>query len=143
MSTSTSSPRRRKNPIRLGDAFRAVRKLIANPDGTDQVFVIISALSGNSGERQFQRFSSTSVGRRILSEESGLLSVLMDRETLHALPEGTLGHAYLGFVEREQLSADGLVDASQLNAVTGLCVSECQQTGFAKSIPAIACRDMP
>jgi ubiquinone biosynthesis protein COQ4 len=113
MSTSTSSPRRRKNPIRLGDAFRAVRKLIANPDGTDQVFVIISALSGNSGERQFQRFSSTSVGRRILSEESDLLSVLMDRETLHALPEGTLGHAYADFMTEEQISADGLVSASE------------------------------
>ncbi|MDE0884092.1 MAG: Coq4 family protein [Myxococcota bacterium] len=113
MSTSTSSPRRPKNPIRLGDAFRAVRELIANPDRTDKVFVIISALSGNSGERQFQRFASTPVGRRVLSDKRDLLNVLMDREALYTLPEGTLGRAYANFMTEEQISADGLASASE------------------------------
>jgi len=113
MSTPSSSSDPLKNPIRLGDAWRAIRKLIANPDRTDQVFVIISALSGNSGERQFRRFSASGVGRRVLSEERDLLEVLMDRESLQALPEGTLGHAYADFMTDEQISPDGLVSASE------------------------------
>ncbi|HIL84742.1 MAG TPA: hypothetical protein EYG52_14675 [Pseudomonadales bacterium] len=45
-----------------------------------------------------------------------MLTTLLDRESLRSHDAGTLGHAYLGFVEREQISADGLVDASQLSA---------------------------
>ena len=40
------------------------------------------------------------------------MDVLNDRDMLRALPDGSLGRAYLEFVERENLSADGLTDAS-------------------------------
>jgi ubiquinone biosynthesis protein COQ4 len=101
------------NPIRLGDAWRALRKLIADPDSTDQVFIIIDALSGNSGERQFRRFAQTPVGRRVLEEQSDILDVLSDRESLHGLAPGSLGKTYANFMTDEQISADGLVAASE------------------------------
>jgi ubiquinone biosynthesis protein COQ4 len=113
MSESSAPNSPPKNPIRLGDAWRAIREVIADPDRTDQVFVIIDALSGNSGERQFRRFAATPVGRRVLSEERDLLSVLGDRDALHALPPGTLGRVYAEFMSSEQISADGLVAASE------------------------------
>ena len=113
MSESSAPNSPPKNPIRLGDAWRAIREVIADPDRTDQVFVIIDALSGNSGERQFRRFAATPVGRRVLSEERDLLSVLGDRDALHALPPGTLGRVYAEFMSSEQISADGLVEASE------------------------------
>lgn len=104
---------KRSQRIRPLDAYRAWKKLSADPDRTEYVFEIISALSGRSGERQFRRFAKTDTGRRILAEERDLLSTLSDREALRALPEGSLGHSYAAFMDAEQISADGLVDASE------------------------------
>ena len=101
------------NPIRLGDAWRALRNLMADPDATEHVFVIIDALSGNSGERQFQRFAKTPVGRRTLEEKTDILDVLSDRESLHGLAPDSLGKIYANFMTDEQISADGLVEASE------------------------------
>lgn len=101
-----------KRRIRPLDAWRAIRVLIQNPDDTGQVFRIIDALSGNSGERMFQRFRKDPTGARILAERRSLLARLSDRASLEALPPGTLGRTYADFVSREQITADGLVAAS-------------------------------
>ncbi len=101
-----------RSPIRLRVAWKALRRLIENPDRTDQVFVIIDALSGKSGERQFLKFAATPVGRRILADQRDLLAVLRNREALHAMPQGSLGNSYANFMSREAISADGLVEAS-------------------------------
>ena len=101
-----------KRRIRPLDAWRAIRVLIQNPDDTGQVFRIIDALSGNSGERLFQRFRRDPMGARILGERRSLLTTLSDRAALKALPAGSLGRIYADFTRREQITADGLVDAS-------------------------------
>lgn len=98
--------------IRFREAWQALQRLRANPDATEEVFVIIKAMSGKSGERQFQRFQKTLEGQRILAEKRDLLTTLSDRVYLESLPEGSLGREYARFTEREQISADGLVDAS-------------------------------
>lgn len=99
--------------IRPLAALRAIRGLIRDPDDTKLVFDIISALSGKSGERLFARFESTETGARLLAERLELLARLSDRESLLALPVGTLGRTYAEFMGREQISADGLVGASE------------------------------
>lgn len=101
-----------KRRIRPLDAWRAIRVLLKNPDDTGQVFRIIDALSGNSGEKTFQRFRNDPVGARILRERRSLLATLSDRAALEALPVGSLGRTYADFVSREQITADGLVAAS-------------------------------
>jgi ubiquinone biosynthesis protein COQ4 len=93
-------------------AWRAIRALLRNPDDTSQVFLIIEALSGGSFERLFQRFVGTESGRRVLLERRRLIDRLDDREALLALPPETLGHQYARFMEREQISAGGLANAS-------------------------------
>ena len=98
--------------VRPLEAWRALRTLLRDPDDTKQVFRIIDALSGRSGERLFERFRKTPAGARILGERRSLLRTLSDRSALLALPAGSLGRAYADFVSREQLSADGLVEAS-------------------------------
>ena len=113
MRAQVTPSRRPRNPIRLGDAWKALRKLLADPDRTDHVFTIIDALSGNSGEKQFKRFAATEIGQRILNEEREILPVLENRDALQALPEGSLGHTYAAFMDSEQISADGLVGASE------------------------------
>jgi len=106
----TQPPRR---PLRPLDAFRAIRALLRDPDDTGQVFKIVDALSGNTGARLFRRFQSTPSGPRILEERRDLLQTLCRREALAALPAGSLGRSYLDFVTKEQITADGLVAASQ------------------------------
>lgn len=93
-------------------AWRAVRALRDDPEDTRQIFVIFRALRGKSGYRLFARFASSANGRRILAERRSLLSVLTDQNYLSALPAGSVGRAYLRFMQEEELSADGLAMAS-------------------------------
>lgn len=102
-------PRKRIEPLR---ALRGIRALLRDPDDTPQVFEIIEALSGNAGERAFQRFRTSAQGSRILSENRNLLATLDDRENLKLLPVGSLGRIYADFTEREQITGQGLADAS-------------------------------
>jgi ubiquinone biosynthesis protein COQ4 len=77
------------------------------------VFKIIEALKGGSLARAIERLGATADGRSMLQRLPSLLPSLEDRRALAALPEGSLGRAYLAFVEAQQLSADGLVAASE------------------------------
>ena len=101
---------RRLQPLR---AYRAWKRLWANPDDTVAVFEIFDALRGRSEERVFRRFAKTEMGRRILAEERDLLATLSNRAALQALPEGSLGSEYAAFMEQEEISAEGLVEASE------------------------------
>ena len=94
-------------------ALRSVRALIADPDNTGEVFKIIQALKGGSITRAVARLKSTPAGRELLRDKPDILPVLSDREALRAMPEGSIGRAYLKFVESQSLSADGLVAASE------------------------------
>jgi ubiquinone biosynthesis protein COQ4 len=102
-----------ERPLDFSAAFAALRELMKNPDDTKQAFRIAQALSGNSGERLYRRFLKTAVGRSVVAERRVLLDRLKDREALQALPEGSLGRAYLDFLRSQQITAEGLVDASQ------------------------------
>jgi len=104
-------PRRR--PL---EAAAALRRLVANPEDTAQVFVIMRALSGNALVDGHARFAKTDVGATVLQEQRDLLQVLCDRARLRAMPEGSLGRAYLEFVEANGITAEGLVDASETTA---------------------------
>ncbi len=98
---------------RFRDAWAALQRLRRDPDDTRAVFEIIEALTGPGDDRVFRRFRATAAGQRVLAERRELLDVLRDRERLLAMPEGSLGREYARFTEREQISADGLVEASQ------------------------------
>jgi ubiquinone biosynthesis protein COQ4 len=94
-------------------ALRAVRKLAADPDDLPQVFTIIESLSGKTLHRIWKRLTKTENGRRILSTRPDIVSVLEDRAALARLPEGSLGRAYLAFVEREKISPAGIREAGR------------------------------
>src|SRR5436309_7341973 len=88
-------------------AWKALRTLVADSQRTDQVFEITDALAGNSFERSFQRFRKHPDGHRLLAERPSLLEALSDRAALKALPAGSFGRAYVGFMESGNLTADG------------------------------------
>jgi ubiquinone biosynthesis protein COQ4 len=94
-------------------ALRAIRALLKG-GGTEQIFVIFRAMRGRSGIRSFQRFRASPAGQAILKDRRDLYPVLTDREALRQLPQGSLGHTYLDFMEAENLSAQELVQASQV-----------------------------
>jgi ubiquinone biosynthesis protein COQ4 len=94
------------------EAFQAVRRLIANPGDTREVFTIFRAMRGRSGLKAFRRFAASPTGAQVLHERRSLLRALQDRAALAALPPGTLGRDYLAFMEEQNLSAEGLVQAS-------------------------------
>ncbi|HEY2774791.1 MAG TPA: Coq4 family protein [Candidatus Binatia bacterium] len=99
-------------PVQPLVALRAVRRLLAHPDETALVFQIIRALSGKSFERLYQRVLRDPTGSVVLNERRNLLPLLQDRERLRALPAGTLGREYARFLDTENISAEGLVEAS-------------------------------
>lgn len=102
--------RKRIEPLK---ALRAIRALVADKEDTSQVFRIIDALSGSAVDRQFQRFIASENGRRIVAEKRDLVATLSNRAYLSSLPEGTLGRTYYEFMAEEDLTADGLVAASE------------------------------
>jgi len=93
-------------------AMRAFRVLQATGD-TSQVFVILRAMRGKALINTFRRFAQSALGKKVLAERRDLLPALADREGLRRLPAGSLGRAYLAFMEEEKLSAEGLVQASE------------------------------
>ena len=114
-----SGARRRARPAeRKNDwpaAWRTLMKLRRDPDDTSLVFEIFDALPGSGYDASYAAFRESEVGRRVLAEQRVLLDKLNDRDWLASLPEGSLGRAYHDFTAREQLSADGLVEASLTN----------------------------
>jgi len=104
---------RKTDRIRPLDALRAMRGLLRNPDDTSLVFEIIEALSGPTRTKVYDRFCRTESGKRLLATQPNLLAQLTNRDALLALPPGTLGRTYGEFMSREQISADGLVAASE------------------------------
>ena len=102
-----------QTPLRPFTALRAAGRLLRDPEDTGQVFVVMTALRGRSGKRMLDRFLASPVGAKVVAERRQLLDRLQDRAALAALPQGSLGRAYLAFMDAEQLTADGLVGASE------------------------------
>ncbi|HXI88135.1 MAG TPA: Coq4 family protein, partial [Parvularculaceae bacterium] len=100
-------------PVRPFHALSAVIKLVRNKEDTRQVFEAVRAMSGRAGKRMFKRFLATDYGRRVISEPVKLEEILSDRVRLRALPEGSVGRAYLAFMEGENLTIDGLRAAAR------------------------------
>lgn len=102
------------HPDRPGNEFRPLkawshfRKLIADKEDTEQVFHIIAALRGGKFRRIAEKFWFSEKGQQILGSNQRLIDILDDHDTLKKLPAGTVGRAYVDFMEREGLSAAGL-----------------------------------
>ena len=88
-------------------AIAATWRLINNKADTAQVYRVTSSLDGPSIERKFQTFKASPEGRAYLENPRELREVMANRDWLRSLPEGSLGRAYLDFVENEGLSVEG------------------------------------
>ena len=107
-------PEREKPRFKPLKAMRHMRALIADKEDTEQVFHIIESLGGRSLLKDLERFSKTEKGQKRLQERRYLAPILDGmREELRDYPEGTVGRAYADFMDREGLTAMGLVEESE------------------------------
>ena len=97
----------------LRRAGRALAALMRDPDDLPQVFTLIESMSGTAPHRLLLRLRRTETGVRLLREQPDIVPILANRAALRALPEGSLGRAYLAFVESEGISPQGIRDASE------------------------------
>ena len=67
----------------------------------DAAYSTGDAIGGMSEERLVRRFLASAEGQRLLTTRPSLAEALADREALAALPEGSLGRAFLAFSERQ------------------------------------------
>ncbi|MCB9595506.1 MAG: ubiquinone biosynthesis protein [Sandaracinaceae bacterium] len=94
------------------EAAAAMRRLLADPEQTEEAFTIVRAIDNGGIDRLYRRFQSTEAGRRLLRERPSLLAHIQDADALAAMPAGSLGRAYFDFCQREGLVPGGLIDAS-------------------------------
>lgn len=108
----TPEPRLRRKPLK---AVGALAAFVRNKEDTEAVFRFVRYLDAPVSARRAARFAATAVGRATLSDRRDLAAALSNRARLADLPAGSLGRAYLGFVERENISPEGFqreLDAS-------------------------------
>jgi ubiquinone biosynthesis protein COQ4 len=98
----------------LLEAFGALSALLRDPDDLPQVFTLIDSISGTAPHRLLFKLRRTESGARLLRDQPDIVPILADRAGLRALPEGSLGRAYLAFVESEGISPEGIRGASEV-----------------------------
>lgn len=103
-----SHPDRPATEFRPLKAWHHFRKLIADKEDTEQVFHIIAALRGRKFQQIARKFWETPKGKDLLESKLRLIDMLDDHDSIRKLPQGTVGRAYVDFMEREGLSAAGL-----------------------------------
>lgn len=101
-------PERPTSEFRPLKAWQHFRNLMADKEDTEQVFHIIAALRGRKFRKIADKFWHSEKGQRLLATDERLIDILDDHDTLKQLPAGTVGRAYVDFMEREGLSAAGL-----------------------------------
>lgn len=98
------------NPLR---ALQAAKILANDPDQLPMVFTIIESLSGNTIDRIHRRMTKRPEGQKLLASRGDIVERLVDHAALERLPEGSLGRAYLDFLRRENISAEGIRAAAK------------------------------
>lgn len=108
-------PDRPKPRIRPFKAIHHFNKLVADKEDTNQVFEIIDNLDGKTLSRHFKKFAQTQGGRARIAERRYLPPILDGRRAeFLQMPEGSLGRVYAEFMQSEGLTAQGLVDESEM-----------------------------
>jgi ubiquinone biosynthesis protein COQ4 len=103
-------PERKELRFRPFKALHHFRELLKDKEDTEQVFHIFEALPRRDYRGEAKRFVDSDQGKALQLSEVYLPDQLDDHDTLRTLPEGSLGHAYCDFMEKEGLSAAGLVE---------------------------------
>ena len=91
-------------------AWHHFRELLKDKERTEEVFPIFEALPWRGLRAAGTGFLSSKRGQALRACEPFLPAMLDDHAALRRMPAGSLAHAYCDFMEREGLTAQGLVD---------------------------------
>ena len=101
------------NRIDVFAAGRAIGRLLADKEDTKAVFEIMRALSGATISKGYKKLLTTVEGGKIALSAQELQPILDDHQTMAKLPVGSVGRAYLDFVQGRKISAEGLAEESR------------------------------
>ncbi len=107
--------------MRWREAYQAWKKLYNDPGRTEYVFEIINALRGNADLRGLKRFRSSERGKQLLADRPEILPTLTDLKTLETLPIESFGFAYAKFMREGEITASGLIQASEKTPIYDGC----------------------
>ena len=99
----------------LPRAWRHFKELVKDKEDTAQVAEIFQALPWRGIYDAALSFLKTDRAQEIRRKEPSLVAILDDHAALRQLPAGSLAQVYCDFMEREGLSAQGLVDELDKN----------------------------
>lgn len=85
---------------------RAIRNLLRDPDDTRQVFTLGLVANYRAFPRFLARFAMSDEGAALLKEQPSIDSAHVDLDALRAMPEDTLGGAYVRYLDRNGLDPD-------------------------------------
>ena len=106
------APERTISGFRPRKALHHFGKLVEDKEDTEQVFHVIEALKGKKSHKQAWEFIKSNEGQRFLHDEVDIPAMLDDHDRWADLPENSVGKHYMAFMEREGLTAAGLVAES-------------------------------
>ncbi len=93
-------------------ALRHFGKLAADKEDTEQVFHIIEALKGRKSVSQMKEFVTTEQARELIRRNEELPALLDDHDRWIDCTPNSLAQNYIRFMQREELTAAGLVEES-------------------------------
>ena len=99
-----------REPLRWRRAWRSLRALLADSDDTEKAIDLSYAIGRDDFERSFQGFLASPSGRRLLERRPSLADALSDRRALEGMPDGSLGRAYLDYLDRNNFTATSLLE---------------------------------
>ena len=102
--------RRPELRLRPAKAWRHFQNLLKDKENTEEVFHIFESLPWRNLRPSAESFLRSARGQALRLREPSLPVILDDHAGLRRMPAGSLAHAYCDFMEREGLTAQGLVD---------------------------------
>lgn len=105
-------PDRQPAQFQFGKAWQHFQNFRKDKEQTDEIIAVLDALPWRGMADAAAAFLSTKRGREIFRSEPYLPDFLDDHAALRKTPKGSFAHAYCDFMEREQLTAAGMVEAS-------------------------------
>lgn len=112
-------PDRERPKRNIPKAMGHFRNIIKDKEQTDQVIAVFDEMPWCGLNDAAEEFLTSPRGRKIWLDEPYLPEFLDDHALLRRTPKGSFAHAYCDFMEREELSAAGLVEASDFRNDAG------------------------
>lgn len=107
-------PDRQRPRLDFAKAWKHFSILVKDKDRTDELFGVLDALPWRGVGEEAAAFLATDAGRAIYQSEPYLPDILDDHAYLRQMPKGSFADTYCDFMEREGLTAAGLIEEANV-----------------------------